>query len=81
MSLPKPEESFCCAYWDFLRGIVALEPFAGLYGLSELDAQVLRNQCYAEWKRLNPVVRGQPENNFGNSMLAHESAMPNLKEV
>ena len=47
-------ESFCCAYWDFLRGIVALEPIAALYGLSEMDAQVLRNQCYADWKRLNP---------------------------
>ena len=40
-----PLESFCCAYWDFLRGKVALEPNAAQYGLSRKNAKILRKQC------------------------------------
>jgi len=46
--------SFCCAYWDWLRGKSAFEPTAAQHGLSEMDADVLRRQIEIEWKRLNP---------------------------
>lgn len=48
-------ESFCCAYWDWLRGIVALEPIAAQHGLSLEMGEILKRQCDAEWKRLNPT--------------------------
>ena len=48
------QDSFCCAYWDFLRGLVALEPIAAQYGLSEETAKVLREQCEAHFKQVKP---------------------------
>lgn len=47
-------ETFCCAYWDWLRGKTALEPTSAQYGLSETDAEVLRRQILAHWKQVKP---------------------------
>ena len=47
-------ETFCCAYWGFLRGKVALEPIPAHYGLSWEAAEVLKRQIECEWKRIKP---------------------------
>lgn len=50
MTEPTPDIAFTCAYWDFLRGKVALEPNAAQYGLSCEMGEVLVRQITIEWK-------------------------------
>lgn len=40
--------SYCCAYWEFLRGTRERQPSAAQWGLDEHDAHLLRLQCQIE---------------------------------
>lgn len=44
-------ESFCCAYWDWLRGLRGSEPEPTLYGLPSEIGEYLARQCHIEFEK------------------------------
>lgn len=46
-----PSESFCCAYWDYLRGKDVVPPPPDQYGLDQQSAEVLMRLCNVDWRR------------------------------
>lgn len=42
--------SFCCEYWNWLRGLRRDEPNPADYGLDEQSAESLRRQCQIEFR-------------------------------
>lgn len=51
MTALKPIESFCCAYWDYLRGLRKTEPCAAEFGLCECSAEALARLCHYEFNQ------------------------------
>lgn len=45
-----PDESFCAAYWSFLRGVRVFEPLPTEFGIEPQLANVLARQCETHYR-------------------------------